>query len=65
MNEITSYPQYCYACSFAFVSSLRHSLCPRCNSDITINCFGETYSPEKEHENGQSNSNSEPDYSDS
>lgn len=35
------YPQHCYDCGCTYISEERHEKCRSCNSNNTINCFGE------------------------
>lgn len=35
------YPHYCYDCYCTYVSAKRHARCWSCNSENTINCFGQ------------------------
>jgi predicted Zn-ribbon and HTH transcriptional regulator len=37
------FPQYCFDCSCTFVSDRIHARCWHCNSENTINCYGEHY----------------------
>jgi len=35
------YPQHCYDCGCTYISEERHEKCWSCNSNNTVNCYGE------------------------
>ena len=48
-SEMIFYPQHCYDCLCCYVSKERHARCWSCNSDNTVNCYGEMYEDQKEN----------------